>query len=344
MRAAIYQGIEKIAIEENPIPKTPQGGILLKILGCAVCGSDVRTYFFGNSLISPPWIIGHETVGEIVENLSGNGMSIGQRVTVATAIPCGYCMQCQQGHYTMCENMKAHGFEFPGGYAEYMAIDPYAIKRGVLNCVPDHLSSEEACLTEPLACVLNGQERLQVGLGDRVLVIGAGAIGCMHMQVARARGAQQVLALEVNEKRLNIAQQFADHIANPHNEDPKQFIEKWTRSSGGVDVVIVACGAADAQALALELAAPRGRICNFGGLPKTNPFSTINANLMHYKELTVLGSFSSSPHHNRLALEMISSNIINVKPLISKKLPLESLESAILEMRQGTSMKIVIQP
>lgn len=84
MRAAIYQGIEKIAIEENPIPKTPQGGILLKILGCAVCGSDVRTYFFGNSLISPPWIIGHETVGEIVENLSGNGMSIGQRVTVSS--------------------------------------------------------------------------------------------------------------------------------------------------------------------------------------------------------------------------------------------------------------------
>lgn len=344
MKAAIYRGTEDIVIENVPVPKTPDGGMLLKVHGCAVCGSDVRTYFFGNSNITPPWITGHETVAEIVENKSENGMQPGQRITVATAIPCGHCQHCYSGHFTMCANMTANGFDFPGGYAEYMTVSPLAIKQGVLNCVPDHLSSEEACLTEPLACVLNGQEILNVSLGDRVVVIGTGAIGCMHIQVARARGASQVIALEMDHRRLEIAKQFADHVANPKEEDPKQFVDRLTKHLGGANVIIVACGVAQAQALALELAGPRGRICNFGGLPKTNPMSTINANLIHYKELSVSGSFSSNPRQNAQALQMIASGIVNVKPLISKTLPLEKLEEAILEMKRGESMKIIIRP
>lgn len=344
MKAAIYRGTEDIVIQDVPMPEAPAGGMLVKVHGCAVCGSDVRTYFFGNSMITPPWIIGHETVGEIIENNSGNGMQVGQRITVGTAIPCGHCRQCYLGHYTMCENMTAHGFEFPGGYAEYMAIEPYAIQQGVLNCIPEHVNSDEACLTEPLACVLNGQEILNVGLGDRVLVIGTGAIGCMHIQVAHARGAAIVLALELDDRRLAVAKEFADHIANPAKEDPKEFVDRWTKDLGGVNVVIVACGVAKAQMLALELASPRGRICNFGGLPKTDPMSTINANLIHYKELSIFGSFSSNPRQNQQALSLIASGAVNVKPLISKSLPLDLLESAILEMKRGESMKIVIHP
>ena len=344
MKAAVYRGIQDIGIENIPIPETPDGGMLLKIHGCAVCGSDVRTYLFGNSMLCPPWVIGHETVGEIVENKSNNGMQPGQRITVGTAIPCGHCQHCYSGHFTMCSNMTAHGFDYPGGYSEYMAISPQAIKQEVLNCVPDHLSSDEACLAEPLACVLNGQEILNVGLGDRVVVIGTGAIGCMHIQVARARGASQIIALEMDPRRLNIAKQFADYVSNPNEEDPKQFVDQLTKHLGGPSVVIVACGSAQAQAQALELAGPRGRICNFGGLPKTNPMSTINANLIHYKELSVLGSFSSNPRQNTQALQLIASGVVNVKPLISKTLPLEKLEEAILEMKRGDSMKIIIRP
>ncbi|MFZ8073820.1 zinc-binding dehydrogenase [Fusobacterium watanabei] len=344
MKAAVYEDIEKISIKDIAIPKTPEGGMLVKILGCSVCGSDVRTYFFGNSMINPPWIIGHEIVGEIIENLSDNGMKKKQRITVGTAIPCGHCYHCYLGHYTMCSNMKAHGFEFPGGYAQYMAIDPYAIEREVLNIIPDNVSSDEACLTEPLACVLNAQEILNIGLGDNVVVIGTGAIGCMHIQLARVRGASKIIAFDLNKKRLEVAKKFdVDYVANPEEEDPKEIIEKIIGKEGA-NVIIVACGVGQAQSLALDLAAPRGRICNFGGLPKTSPMNTINANLIHYKELNVMGSFSSNPRQNFQALQLIASGKINVKPLISKVMSLDRLEEAILEMKRGESMKIIIHP
>lgn len=344
MKAAIYEGIEKISIKDISTPKTPEGGMLVKVIGCSVCGSDVRTYFFGNSMINPPWIIGHEIVGEIIENLSNNGMLKGERVTVGTAIPCGHCNNCYSGYYTMCSNMKAHGFEFQGGYAQYMPINSYAIDRKVLNPIPDNVTSNEACLTEPLACVLNAQEIINVSLGDNVVVIGTGAIGCMHIQLAHIRGASKIIAFDINEKRLEIAKKFhVDYLANPEKEDPKEVIKK-IMGEKGANVIIVACGVAKAQSLALELAAPRGRICNFGGLPKTNPMNTINANLIHYKELSVMGSFSSNPRQNSQALDLIASGKIDVKPLITKTMPLEKLEEAILEMKQGQSMKIIIQP
>ncbi len=344
MKSAVYNGIENISIQDNPRPEIIDGGILLKIHGCAVCGSDIRTYSFGNGMLNPPWIIGHETVGEVVENKSKNGLKPGQRVAVATAIPCGHCQYCYEGKHTMCSNMLAHGFNFPGGFSEYMAISPYAVERNVLNVIPEHITSEEACLTEPLACVLNGQELLNIGLGDRVLVIGTGAIGCMHIQVAYARGASQVIALEINPARINIAKQYSDYIINPAEVDIKEYLNSSSKEFGDINVVIVACSSAEAQAQAIELAGPRGRICNFGGLPKNNPIANINANQIHYKELTILGSFSSSPRHNKQALQMISSGAVDVKPLISKTVKLEQLEDAILEMKRGDSMKIIVKP
>ncbi|CVK19134.1 zinc-binding dehydrogenase [Sporomusa sphaeroides] len=344
MKAAVYEGIEQIKVQTVADPDVPEGGMLVKIHGCSVCGSDVRTYYHGNSMIKPPWIIGHETVGEVIENRSKNMLPIGQRITIGAAIPCGYCYNCYSGNHTMCSNMQAHGFEFPGGYAEYMAVSPLAIQQGVINAIADHVNFDDACLTEPLACVLNAQEILNVGLEDRVVVIGTGAIGCMHMQIARVRGATQVIAYDVDDKRLEIAGAFdADHIFNSSQQDPLEVIQRKFGGMGA-NVVIVACGSGDAQAKALELAGPRGRICNFGGLPKTSPMNTINANLLHYKELSVYGSFSSTPKQNTTALRLISSGKVNVRPLISKRMPLQNLKDAILEMKNGTSIKIVIQP
>jgi len=344
MIAAVYEGIEQINIKEVPTPVTPEGGLLLKIHGCSVCGSDVRTYYSGNRFITPPWIIGHETVGEVVENRSDSNLSVGQRVAVGTAIPCGHCHSCYSGHYTMCSNMQAHGFAFPGGFAEYMAVEPLAIQQGCINEIPDSVSSDQACMTEPLACVLNAQEIINVCLGDRVVVIGAGAIGCMHMQVARVRGASKIIACDIDDKRLQAASQLnPDYIFNSLHHDPAEIIKRET-GERGANVVIVACSSAKAQSLALEIASPRGRICYFGGLPKSDPHVTINANLIHYNELSVFGSFSSTPLQNTTALNLISSGRVNVQPLITKRMHLNDLVSAIQEVKNGTSMKVVIYP
>ena len=345
MNAAVYEAKENIQPRQVDIPTLPEGGLLLRVQSCAICGADVRTFHYGHRSRQPPWILGHEIAGQVIQVADGvKKPRVGDRVTVAAAVPCGQCRYCVRGWRNMCTLVKAHGNHYPGGFAEYMAVMPEVIEQGAVNRIPDHVSYDEAAITEPLACVINGQDLLNVSLGDTAVVVGAGPIGCMHVEVARARGATRIIHTELQTSRLEQAEAFgAEGYINSSLEDPVERVRELTDGEGA-DVVIVACPSKEAQEQALQMTAARARISLFGGLPKSDPYIRFDSNIVHYKEITVYGAFTSSPEQNQSALGLIGAGRINTKALITHKLPLADLVKGIEIIERGEGLKVVVNP
>jgi len=345
MKAAVFYGPGDMRVEERPIPVPAENELLLKVAACAICGSDLRTFRFGAGNITDPVVIGHEVTGTIVEvGNSLGGYSPGDRLAVAPAVPCGDCPFCRRGLQTMCDNLRSIGYQFDGGFADYIIAPWPAIKAGCIIPVPENLPLDEATLAEPLACAINGQELLNVGSGDTVAILGAGPLGCLHAMLARVRGASRVLLADLRPERLELAASFgADALIDGSREDVRARVMEET-GSVGASVVIVAAPSGEAQAQALTLAAKHGRISFFGGLPKTSPTVSLNANLIHYRELFVMGAYGSMPRHNREALELLSGRRIQSENLIGLVVPLERIAEGFDALAQGRVLKVLVRP
>ena len=237
----------------------------------------------------------------------------------------------------------APGITFDGSFAEYMRIPEAAIFQGNLIPIDEHVDPAVATLIEPFACVLRGQDALDIQPGESVLVIGAGPIGILHILLARLRGAGKVIVSEVNAQRLRQAQEFdVDLGTNPTHEDLPAVISEETKGFG-VDAVIVAAPAHQAQQQALELAAIGGRINFFGGLPKSDPIIEFDSNLVHYKELIVTGTTACSTEDCRRAAEIVSTGRIDLSKLISARFHLKDAITAFQVMEKGESLKVVLE-
>lgn len=346
MKAGILYRVEDLRIEDVPTPLLSEKEILIRVKVCTICGTDVRAYHYGHKNIRFPRIIGHELSGEIVEVAKKvKDYKIGERVTIAPAVPCGKCYYCKRGMQSMCLHLKAIGYHFNGGFAEFMRVPEVAITNGCINLIPDNLSFEEAALAEPLACAINGQELSRIGLGDTIVIIGAGPLGCIHMQLAKVKGARKVILVELSPSRAGFAKNLAlpDVIINPSRDDAVQKTKEET-GGRGADKVIVACSSRKAQEESLKMVSPRGIVNFFGGLPKDKSYIQFNSNLVHYGEFYVVGTHGSAPYHNELALNLLSGGRIKVKELVTHRLPLENLEEAIHLAESGKAMKVAVLP
>ncbi|MDQ1626044.1 MAG: L-iditol 2-dehydrogenase, partial [Actinomycetota bacterium] len=255
------------------------------------------------------------------------------------------CPDCRHGSMTVCPNQTSVGYHYDGGFAEYLVVPAAVLKVDGLNRVPDGVSFAEASIAEPLACVLNGQELAGVGDGDTVVVVGAGPIGCLHVRLARARGAKQVFLVELNRSRLDLSAGVVspDAAICAAEVDAVDEVRKLTNGRGA-DVVITAAASGKAQEEALLMVARGGRISLFGGLPKDKPTITLDSNLVHYRELTIVGANGSSPAHNKKALELIASGSVPVADLITHRLPLEGVLDAFGIVARGEAIKVTIEP
>lgn len=345
MKAAVFYGPQDLRFEERPLPVPQENELLIRVGACAICGTDLRTYRFGAANITQPVVIGHEIAGTVVEaGAAVTGWAAGDRVAVAPAVPCCECAYCRRGIHTMCDSLRSIGYQFDGGFAEYMIVPWAAVRAGCVNRIPDNLTLEEATLAEPLACAINGQELLGVGLDDTVAILGAGPLGLMHADLAKVRGAGKVILVDVLEHRLELARAFAaDVLLNGEREDVAARVREETEGAGA-SVVIVAAPSARAQEQALTLAAKRGRVSFFGGLPKNNPCASLNSNLIHYRELFIMGAYGSMPRHNRMALDLLASGRINAASLIGLVVPLEQLLEGFEAAAQGRVLKVVVRP
>ncbi|MCC2686420.1 MAG: L-threonine 3-dehydrogenase [Paenibacillaceae bacterium] len=179
MKAAVLERLEQMTIKEVEAPAVPDDGILMKVHAVGICGSDIRIYHHGNSRVTLPQILGHEAAGQIVAvGKSVNKFQVGDRISLGADVPCGECVFCEAGIGNNCQINYAMGYQYPGSFAEYVLLNKMVVNFGPIHKIADHIPYEEAALAEPLACVLNGLELSDVKIGDTVVVLGAGPIGC----------------------------------------------------------------------------------------------------------------------------------------------------------------------
>ncbi|WP_017585680.1 zinc-dependent dehydrogenase [Nocardiopsis ganjiahuensis] len=346
MLVARFYAPGDIRLEQAPEPTPGPGQLKIAVANCSTCGTDVKISRHGHHHIRPPRVIGHEIAGRIVEIGEGvDGWAEGDRVQVIAAIPCGTCVECADGRFTVCSNQESMGYHYDGGFAEYMIIPEAVLAVDGVNRVPDNIDLAEASVAEPLACVLNGQEIARVGEGDTVVVMGAGPIGCLHVRLARAKGAAKVYLVDLNRGRLDMSAALVEPDAAICGEETDAVAEVLRLTGDrGADVVITAAASGRAQEDALKMVARSGRISFFGGLPKDAPIIQLDANVVHYKEISIFGANGSSPAHNKRALELIASGEVPVADLITERMALSDVHKAIETVASGTAVKVTIQP
>jgi L-iditol 2-dehydrogenase len=346
VKVARFYAPGDIRLEDVDEPQVSAGEVKIRVRNCSTCGTDVKISRSGHPNMTPPQVMGHEIAGEIVAVGDGvRGWETGDRVQVIAAIPDGTCDYCLGGAPAICPHQVSMGYQFPGGFAEYMIVPREVLRVGGLNRIPEGLGFAEASLAEPLACVLNGQELARVGEGDTVVVVGSGPIGCLHVLLARSRGAGSVILIDINGQRLAEAAALVrpDLTIVSSETDPVEAVLEAT-GGRGADVVITAAASGAAQEQGLRMLARRGRLSLFGGLAKDNPTISVDANLVHYRELTIVGVNGSSPAHNKQALELIASGAVPVSDLITHRLPLDRLLDAIEIVARGEAIKVTIEP
>jgi len=343
LKAAVYYGPGKIKVEERPKPTLKEDEVLIQVKACAICGTDVRIYTYGQANVKPPHIIGHEITGVISEMGEGvTGYKGGERVTLVTCVGCGRCEFCLAGRVNLCPQMRAIGYHYSGGFAEWMIVPAEAVYQSNILLLPDNLSFEEATLAEPLSCCINGEEYLDIKAGDTVTIIGAGPIGCMHAQLAEVSGATKVILADISEERLELARGVkADVYINSQKENLVDRVLEETQGAGS-EVVITACPSPEAQEQALAITRSRGRISFFGGLPHDKSKIPFESNIIHYKEISVFGAYASHHLQYKSALKLLSSQRIEGEKLITHRFPLEEIEKAIQVVKKGKALKAII--
>jgi len=342
MKAAMLYGIKDLRIQDVNMPTVNDGEILVKVKAATTCGTDLKIYQRGyvSGVIKLPTVFGHEWAGDVVE--VGKGVSYfqkGMRVRAGNSSPCLRCYMCQKGKFNLCEDMMW----LWGAYAEYIKV-PQRIVTLNTQEIPDHVTYEEAAVTEPLACVLHGVEEAGVKLGDSVAIIGAGPIGLLHLLTVKKIGAAKVVISDTVDERLRLAQKLgADETINAKQEDTVEKTKNLT-SGYGADVVIEAIGTPATWEQALRMVRKGGTVLEFGGCPPETEIK-VSTEQLHYGETAVMGAFHTTPAHFKKALNLIASGTINVKPLITNKMKLENIKRAFETLATSKAdIKIAVLP
>jgi len=342
MKAAMLYGVKDLRVEDIGIPEIKAGEVLVKIKAATTCGTDLKIFQRGyvESIIKLPTVFGHEWAGEVAEvSESLEWPRKGMRVRAGNSAPCLHCAMCQRGKYNLCEDMTW----LWGAYAEYIKIPSRTVLVNMQE-IPQHVTFEEAAIAEPLACVLHGAEKAGMKPGDSVAIIGAGPIGLLHLLNAKRKGAEKLITIDLVEARLNLASKLgADVAINAGTENVRRQVREAT-GGYGADVVVEAIGLRTTWEQAFKLVRKGGTVLEFGGCPPETRI-TVDAELLHYGEVSVMGAFHAFPMHFQNALELIASGAIDVRPLITKRVGLEDIREAFQTLLSTKSeIKIAVIP
>lgn len=342
MLAALLYGQEDLRLEDIASPTPNVGEVVIQIQTATTCGTDLKVWRRGGHarMLQPPTLFGHEGVGEIVALGEGViGWSIGDRVVANNSAPCMTCFFCNRHEYSLCPNLTFNN----GTFAEYLKIPAPIVQHNLLP-VPAELPNALASLTEPLACVLHGVACSNVQPGDRVVVMGDGAIGLMFVAVLAHQLAAEVFLFGGNEARLQIGEQLgASRRFNYHQISNVPTVVRDLTDGWGADVVIEATGVPAVWEKAIACGRPGATINLFGGCPRDTTI-TISTEQLHYNALTLKGVFHNTPAYVRDALALLASRALPLEQLISDHRPLKDLEQAFQDMKNRQAIKIAIEP
>ena len=336
MLAAVFEGKGRLNLKEvlTPEIKKPDE-VLLQVERASICGTDMRI------LEVPPGhpategvILSHEYTGKVLAvGEAVTQFKKGDRVVVDPNITCGNCSYCKMGIPNMCENMTTLGIFINGGFARYNVAPAK-----VLHKISADLPPELAVFTEPLSCVVSATQRLKVHPGEMVVVLGAGPIGLLFIQMFKASGAGKIIVSEISEYRAKFAcESGASRVVNPLKDNLERIVKEETIV--GADVVVDAVGTLFRSAMAIVRRG--GRILLFGQNYQAR--AQMAQNDITRNELTVMGSFIAR-FTFPFAIRIIESKVLDLEKLITHRIPLEDVHKGIEAMRKGEAIKVIITP
>ncbi len=342
MKAGVLEDVNAVRFKTVADPALQPGDMLLKVKAATVCGTDIRILRGTKTAgIRYPSILGHEFAGEVVETGGHAGFRPGQAVCVCPQFACGHCDSCLRGAENLCRNLSALGYQLDGAFAEYVRIPVKGVIAGNVIAMPEGLAFETASLAEPLACVMNGQELVGLGMGDAVVVLGAGPIGILHVKLARFRGARTIIVSEPNALRREAARAAgADLVVDPLNDDLSAQVRPAT-GGVGADVAICAIGVTALANDAVRLVRPRGRVSLFAGYAAGSR-AELDLNAIHYNELMVTGAFGLSRLQFDRALKLITNGALKLEALLTHRFALADIATALQVAEQGAAIKVAI--
>jgi L-iditol 2-dehydrogenase len=356
MKAAIFHGKNNIQIEEVPLPVVKPGEVRVQIAVALTCGTDLKVLKRGYhaKMLTPPSPFGHELAGTISEIAPSNVPSqwrVGDRVVVANSAPCGHCFYCKHHQENLCEDL----IFLNGAYAESIAIPARFVQKNMLRMKPE-TAFEDAALAEPLACVVQGIEDLELRKGQNVLILGAGPIGLMFIALAKKLGCHVSVAGR-GQNRLRIAARLgAEHIFEVgkdgnileaiakaeahHHSDAKA---NGHAATPRFDVVVEAIGKPETWEAAIRLVRKGGAVNLFGGCPSGTTIA-LDTHTVHYSNLKVLASFHHTPRTFQRALEFIEDGVIRANDFVDGAWPLTKLPELFAQMAAGNrAVKTLVQ-
>jgi NADPH2:quinone reductase len=340
MRAVIVDkpGTVHVGTAPDPTPKADE--VLIRVGACGICGTDLHIAE-GSFPPSPyPIIPGHEFAGEIVAlgsnvpkgiGRKGTVLREGMRVAVDPSLFCGHCDFCRVGHGNLCANWGAIGDTVSGAFAEYVAVPAANV-----YLIPDHVSYREAALVEPISCAVHGLHKLSPRLGDTMLIVGAGTMGLLLMQLALRGGASRIAMMDLNTKRLALAEKLgASRIATSVDE-------LLSYEPDGFDCVVDATGIARAIESGFTAVKRGGKFMVFGvanseARVSLSPFRIYNDEITVVGSMAVLDSFQP-------AIDLVASGAINMEVMLTQALPLERYPEALEMVRRGEGVKTQVLP
>jgi len=342
MLAAVLHGPRDLRIEEVEKPKVTRGKVLVQVKACGVCMTDLHMYMW-EFPVKTPVILGHEFSGIIAELGDGvTELEVGDRVAVDPALSCGVCEACASGRDNLCERLTAIGGAgnviVNGAYAEYTVVPKEAVGK-----IPTEISFDEGAFVEPLGCCIHGVDISRAGIGDVVVLIGAGTIGLLLLQLIKLVGASQILVVDMKEERLQLAARLgADVVVNPSKEDPVGRLKELTHGKGA-DVVIEAVGSPITVKQAIQMVGKGGRVVIFGVAPveskvDMSPFDT------YFREIEIVGSYAITREAFGRSIAMLRSGRIKIEPLITERFQLNELPKAFALMEKKEGLKKLIYP
>lgn len=330
MRVGVYYSNSDIRVEEQDFPEISEDEILLKVRACGICGSDLMEWY---RIERAPVVLGHEISGEV--HAIGRDVSdwkVGDRATVTHHVPCNTCRYCLRGHHTVCESLRTTNVD-PGGFAEFIRIPSINVDRGMIR-LPDDMSYDEGTFVEPLGCVVRAQHISCLQTGDRVLVLGCGVAGILHIQLARSQGCA-VTGADIVKKRRELALRFgASQVFHPDDLDPDMRY----------DQVIVCTTAKKAAELALSTVDRGGTVLFFA---PTSPGSTLQLDVASIwrDEVKVMTSYAAAPVDLSFALSLIERKVINVRDMITHVFDLKDIQRAFqIASNPEQGLKVLIRP
>jgi L-iditol 2-dehydrogenase len=344
MKAAVLEKPGHLSVRELPDPSCPRGGVVVKVLASQVCSTDLHMWQRGHPALHCPRILGHEIAGVVTEVAKGvEGVRTGDKVQVYPGISCGTCQFCRQGRENLCPSIRILGFSMDGGFGQYLALPEKAIKNGCLNPATYPLSTAETAMAEPLACCLNGLEKVALKEGETVLILGGGPLGCLFAMVAKHQGSGKVILLEKDSARIRQARQGLEVDALDANE--VEVVEAVKELTGGVgaDMVVTCFREAALEYPLLDLAAPGGRVLMFSGISADKGVVPTDLNTVHYRELALIGAYGCTSIQCQRALGLMADGL-DVGWLISKKVTLHDLEESFSDLAAKNVMKICVEP